>query len=121
MGYAAGAKAQKPDINVLQVYIPQLHRPRRGGEAARSQIAEGADVIFGAGGQTGSGGIQAAARPACMVIGVDQDEYVTTFRRRLGGGRGQDRLERDQARRQRGVRRDQVGGRRQLLERAVYR
>ena len=42
-------------------------------------IGEGADVIFGAGGQTGSGGIVAAAQQDIYVIGVDQDEYVTTF------------------------------------------
>ena len=82
LGYAAGAKAQKPDINVLQVYIPSFADAPQGAEAARSQIAEGADVIFGAGGQTGSGGIQAAAADGVWVIGVDQDEFVTTF----GGG-----------------------------------
>jgi basic membrane lipoprotein Med (substrate-binding protein (PBP1-ABC) superfamily) len=36
-------------------------------------------VIFGAGGPTGSGGIQEAAQNDVWVIGVDQDEWVTTF------------------------------------------
>jgi basic membrane lipoprotein Med (substrate-binding protein (PBP1-ABC) superfamily) len=45
-------------------------------------IGDGADVIFGAGGQTGSGAIQAAAADDVYVIGVDQDEYFSTF----GGG-----------------------------------
>lgn len=89
-GYEAGAKAQKSDINVLQVYLPSFTDPSGGGEAARSQIAEGADVIFGAGGQTGSGAIQAAAQEGAYVIGVDQDEYNTTFRQ--GSGEGADRL-----------------------------
>jgi basic membrane protein A len=80
LGYEAGAKAQKADINVLQVYIPSFTDPGAGGEAARSMIAEGADVIFGAGGQTGSGAIQEAAKQGAYVIGVDQDEYGTTFR-----------------------------------------
>ncbi|MDP9310361.1 MAG: BMP family ABC transporter substrate-binding protein [Chloroflexota bacterium] len=79
-GYEAGAKAQKPDISVRQVYIPSFTDPAAGGEAARSMIAEGADVIFGAGGQTGSGAIQEAAKQGAFVIGVDQDEYTTTFR-----------------------------------------
>lgn len=89
-GYEAGAKAQKADINVRQVYLPSFTDPAAGGEAARSQIAEGADVIFGAGGQTGSGAIQAAAQEGAYVIGVDQDEYNTTFRQ--GSGEGADRL-----------------------------
>ncbi len=80
LGYEAGAKAQKSDINVRQVYIPSFTDPGAGGEAARSMIAEGADVIFGAGGQTGSGAIQEAAKQGAFVIGVDQDEYNTTFR-----------------------------------------
>ena len=36
-------------------------------------------MIFGAGGQTGSGGVAAAAEPGVWGIGVDQDEYFTTF------------------------------------------
>ena len=39
-------------------------------------------MIFGAGGPTGSGGIRKAAEDGVYVIGVDQDEYFTTF----GGG-----------------------------------
>jgi basic membrane protein A len=89
-GYEAGAKAQKSDINVRQVYLPSFTDPAAGGEAARSQIAEGADVIFGAGGQTGSGAIQAAAQEGVFVIGVDQDEYNTTFKK--GSGQGADKL-----------------------------
>jgi basic membrane protein A len=73
------------------VYIPSFTDPAQGSEAAQSQIAEGADVIFGAGGQTGSGAIQAAAlEDNVYVIGVDQDEYVTTFRN--GSTDGADRL-----------------------------
>jgi basic membrane protein A and related proteins len=89
-GYEAGAKAQKADVNVRQVYLPSFTDPAAGGEAARSQIAEGADVIFGAGGQTGSGAIQAAAQEGAFVIGVDQDEYNTTFRQ--GSAEGADKI-----------------------------
>lgn len=80
LGYEAGAKYVNPDIQVLQVYIPSFTDPAQGAEAAKNQISEGADVIFGAGGQTGSGGIQAAAEGNVWVIGVDQDEYNTTFK-----------------------------------------
>jgi basic membrane protein A len=93
-GYAAGAnaiaEADGSPIDVRQVYIPSFTDPAGGAEAARSQIAEGADVIFGAGGQTGSGAIQAAAQQGAYVIGVDQDEYVTTFRN--GSAAGADRI-----------------------------
>ena len=67
------------DAQALGVYIPSFVDPATGAETALQFIAEGADVIFGAGGPTGSGGIQAAAAEGVLVIGVDQDEYVTTF------------------------------------------
>ncbi|HEU5088857.1 MAG TPA: BMP family ABC transporter substrate-binding protein, partial [Roseiflexaceae bacterium] len=73
LGYENGAKSVNPDIQVKRVYIDSFTDRARGAEAARSFIAEGADVIFGAGGQTGSGGIQAAAQDGVYVIGVDQD------------------------------------------------
>jgi basic membrane protein A len=79
IGYTNGAKSIKPDIDVKTVYIDSFTDRARGGEAAKDFISQGADVIFGAGGQTGSGGIQAAAQQGIFVIGVDQDEYVTTF------------------------------------------
>jgi len=78
-GYENGAHYVNPDCKVLGVYIDSFVDPARGKEAALSQIAEGADVIFGAGGPTGSGGILGAAQHGVYVIGVDQDEYLTTF------------------------------------------
>jgi basic membrane protein A len=81
LGYEAGAKFINPDIEVAKVYVPSFTDPAQGAEAAKNQISEGADVIFGAGGQTGSGAIQAAAEQGVFVIGVDQDEYNTTFKK----------------------------------------
>jgi len=78
-GYENGVKYVNPNAKVLGVYIDSFTDPARGKEAALSQIAEGADVIYGAGGQTGSGGITGAAAQGVWVIGVDQDEYLTTF------------------------------------------
>ncbi|MDL5054585.1 BMP family ABC transporter substrate-binding protein [Oscillatoria laete-virens NRMC-F 0139] len=78
-GYENGARYINPDINTLGVYIDSFTAPDRGASAAEQFIGEGADVIFGAGGPTGSGGIAAAAAAGVMVIGVDQDEYFTTF------------------------------------------
>jgi basic membrane protein A len=76
-----GAQYVNPDINLLGVYIPSFTDSALGASTAEQMIGEGADVIFGAGGQTGSGGIRAAAERGIFVIGVDQDEYNTTFGR----------------------------------------
>ena len=89
-GYENGVKLTNPNAKVLGVYIDSFTAPDRGKEAALSQIAEKADVIFGAGGPTGSGGIAAAAEQGVWVIGVDQDEYLTTFTK--GTRKGADKL-----------------------------
>jgi len=81
-GYEQGVAYVNPDVEALGVYIPDFQAPDLGAAAAEQFIGEGADVIFGAGGPTGSGGILQAAQQDVMVIGVDQDEYFTTF----GGG-----------------------------------
>ncbi|GAB1421409.1 hypothetical protein MASR2M15_15730 [Anaerolineales bacterium] len=78
-GFEQGALYINPDIKLLGVYIDSFVAPDRGASAAEQFIGEGASVIFGAGGPTGSGGIQAAAQKEVFVIGVDQDEYLTTF------------------------------------------
>src|SRR5262249_10510679 len=67
------------DVKTLGVYLDSFTAPDKGASAAEQFIGEGADVIFGAGGPTGSGGIAAAAKKNILVIGVDQDEYYTTF------------------------------------------
>jgi basic membrane lipoprotein Med (substrate-binding protein (PBP1-ABC) superfamily) len=89
-GYEHGVKYVCPDCTSLGVYIDSFTDPARGKAAAESQIAEGADVIFGAGGPTGSGGILGAAQQGVWVIGVDQDEYFTTFKG--GKEKGSDKL-----------------------------
>ena len=78
-GYDAGAKYVNPDINVLSIYNESFTDPAKGASDAAQFMGEGADVIFGAGGPTGSGGVKAAAEAGVWAIGVDQDEYFTTF------------------------------------------
>lgn len=78
-GFEQGAMYINPDINLLGVYIDDFVAPDRGASAAEQFIGEGASVIFGAGGPTGTGGILAAAQQDVYVIGVDQDEWVTSF------------------------------------------
>jgi len=77
--YETGAKSVNPDIVVLSVYNESFTDPNKGASDAAQFMGEGADVIFGAGGQTGSGGVSAAAEAGAWGIGVDQDEYFTTF------------------------------------------
>ena len=78
-GYEVGAKSVNPDITVLKIYNESFTAPDKGASDAQQFIGEGADVIFGAGGQTGSGGVSAAASQGVWGIGVDQDEYFSTF------------------------------------------
>ncbi len=82
-GFENGAKFINPDIKILGTYNASFTAPDVGGANAKQFIGEGADVIFGAGGPTGTGGITAAAQAGVYVIGVDQDEYTTSF----GGGK----------------------------------
>ena len=86
VGFEKGAKYAKPGIKTFGVYQQPgpkaFNDPEWGKETALSQIKEGADVIFAAGGQTGNGGLlgiaeEAAAGKAVLGIGVDQDQYNT--------------------------------------------
>ena len=82
-GFEQGAKyvaeQDGEEINVLKTYNQSFTDPAKGRSDAEQFMGEGADVIFGAGGPTGSGGVRAAAEAGNWGIGVDQDEYFTTF------------------------------------------
>ena len=78
-GYIAGAASINPDVRVLSIYNESFNDPAKGASDTAQFIGEGADVIFGAGGPTGSGGVKAATSAGAWGIGVDQDEYFTTF------------------------------------------
>jgi basic membrane lipoprotein Med (substrate-binding protein (PBP1-ABC) superfamily) len=77
VGYQNGAKSQNPDIETLNVYIPDFNDPSTGKQAGQSMLDEGADVIFGVGGNTGNGGVLAAHEAGKWGIGVDVDQYFT--------------------------------------------
>lgn len=51
--------------------------PTWGADTANSMIDKGADVIFGCGGKTGNGAVDAAAQRGVYAIGVDTDQYFT--------------------------------------------
>ena len=82
-GYKAGAKSVKPDITVQATYHSDVDitktfvDPEWGKTTALSMIDRGADVVFGAGGQTGNGAIFAAKERNIAAIGVDVDQYET--------------------------------------------
>ena len=78
-GFEAGARHISPESTVLRHHFDSFNDPQAGAAQATAFIAEGADVVFGAAGATGSGSTRSAAASGALVIGVDQDEYYTTF------------------------------------------
>ncbi len=77
-GYVQGAKAVNPDIEVFQNMTGTTgaawNDPVRGGELAKSQFDQGADVVYHAAGGTGLGVLQAAADAGKLGIGVDSNQ-----------------------------------------------
>lgn len=79
-GFRNGVQYTNPEAEVLQVYGPSFVDSEYGRETAADWVLnEHVDVLFGAGGITGSSAIFEAASLGAWVIGVDQDEYRTTF------------------------------------------
>ena len=76
-GYQNGAHSVRPDVVVLNQYIPDFNDPATGKVIAQGFISQGADVIFGVAGNTGNGGLLAAKEAGLMAIGVDVDQYFT--------------------------------------------
>ena len=77
-GYAQGAKAVNPDITVIANMTGTTpaawNDPVKGGELTKSQISQGADVVYAAAGGTGVGVLQAAADADILSIGVDSNQ-----------------------------------------------
>jgi len=77
-GYAQGAKATRDGLVVLQNMTGTTGAawsdPAKGGELAKSQFDQGADVVYHAAGGTGMGVLQAAADAGKLGIGVDSNQ-----------------------------------------------
>ena len=77
-GYVQGVKAANPDAKVIQNMTGNTpaawNDPVKGGELARTQIGQGADVIYAAAGATGIGVMQTAADAGIYSIGVDSNQ-----------------------------------------------
>jgi basic membrane protein A and related proteins len=77
-GYAQGAKAANPSVEVLANMTGTTpaawNDPGRGGELAKGQFDRGVDVVFAAAGGTGTGVYQAAKDNGKLAIGVDSNQ-----------------------------------------------
>jgi basic membrane lipoprotein Med (substrate-binding protein (PBP1-ABC) superfamily) len=76
IGYEHGAEYVRPGVRVLAADQPAddgapYDNPAWGGSQARAFAAQGADVIFGAGGRSGRGALEGAAATGRLCIGDD--------------------------------------------------
>ncbi len=81
-GFEAGVRSVDANITALRVHLDSFSDRPAGSTQGQAFVQEGADVVFGAAGPTGSAAITTAAALGAHVIGVDQDQYFTVF----GGG-----------------------------------
>lgn len=81
VGYTQGAqqagKDLGKDVKVVVNYTGDWSDTNLGAEAAQTQSAQGADIIFCAAGGSGSGAIMKAKELGIKCIGVDQDQRET--------------------------------------------
>jgi basic membrane protein A len=85
-GFEAGALKANPAVKVTTVYHAsdgkEFSDPVWGAAEAKKQLAQGADIIFGAGGGTGNGALGEIAKAegagtSIFCIGVDLDQWNT--------------------------------------------
>ncbi|HLL67906.1 MAG TPA: BMP family ABC transporter substrate-binding protein [Micromonosporaceae bacterium] len=83
-GYAAGAKAAKPDIKVVPNYLSTpadkcsgFNDAAKGETSAGGLYDAGADIVYQAAGGSGAGVFKAAKAKGKLAIGVDSDQYNT--------------------------------------------
>jgi basic membrane protein A len=82
VGYETGAKYAVSSIKTLGVYQPpsgakSFNDPDWGKQQATAMFGQGADVVFGAGGNTGNGALLAAVQANKICVGVDVDQFVS--------------------------------------------
>ena len=89
-GFEDGVAAGASDVAVQRIHLDSSIDPLLGAKTAENFAAQGVDVIFGAAGETGASAIETAATMDLHVIGVDMDQYFTTFEG--GRARGSDQI-----------------------------
>lgn len=83
VGFAAGAKAVKPDIKIDVKYLTQppnftgFNSVDKGKAAAEGMYQSGADIVYHAAGGSGGGVFTAAKAAGKLAIGVDSDQALT--------------------------------------------
>lgn len=76
-GYKAGVKHAGRDITVNTNYVGSFNDIASGKETALTQYNNGADIIYHASGNTGTGVFQAAQQVNRYALGVDSDQSKT--------------------------------------------
>jgi len=76
-GYGAGVTHASDDVDVQSAYVGGFDDPSGGKEAALSMYNSGADIVYHAAGNTGTGVFQAAQEEGKFAIGVDRDQSIT--------------------------------------------
>jgi basic membrane protein A and related proteins len=83
VGFEAGARYVNPKVTTLGVYQPACSCPNdfndpTWGKARGLEFADrNADVLFGAGGNTGNGALLAALEKNIACVGVDVDQFLS--------------------------------------------
>ena len=73
-GYMAGVKTAKNDCKLQTQYANSFTDQAKGKAIANQMMANGADIIFTAGGDVGTGSIEAVKESKKYAIGVDRDQ-----------------------------------------------
>ncbi|MFB6222708.1 MAG: BMP family protein [Haloarcula sp.] len=76
-GYTAGVKYANEDIDIQTAYVGDFNDPSGGQEAALSMYESGADIVYHAAGNTGTGVFRAAQEAGRFAVGVDRDQSIT--------------------------------------------
>ena len=81
-GFENGAKSVNPNVKVLTIYQPEegakdFNDPDWGKQQALTFFSQGADIVFGVGGNTGNGALVAAVEQGKTCIGVDVDQFIS--------------------------------------------
>ena len=87
-GYHAGVKYANPNCKILSMYAGDtgqaFNDPAKGYEIAYTQNQQGADIIYHASGNTGTGVFKAAKERGFYVIGVDSNQNYMGHDERTG-------------------------------------
>ncbi|MCT4508774.1 MAG: BMP family ABC transporter substrate-binding protein [Tepidibacter sp.] len=73
-GFKAGVKEANPEAEVLTQYANSFSDSAKGKAIAKQMYSNGADILYHAAGDTGTGMIEAAKEEGKYAIGVDRDQ-----------------------------------------------